>query len=50
MIFPFNMDFPCHWNPEIKCQKKRDCNGCEHQPADENVNMKRGVDSVFTLQ
>lgn len=21
MIFPFNMDFPCHWNPEIKCQK-----------------------------
>lgn len=30
------MEFTCHWHPEMKCLKELYCAGCEHQPADDD--------------
>lgn len=33
--------FRCHWHKDIECTKRHMCNGCEHQPLnEEKVNGK----------
>lgn len=35
--------YPCHWDSRVSCTMERDCDGCKHQPADDDKpNGKNG--------
>ncbi len=41
-----NIKLPCHWNKQVLCTIKQDCNGCKYRPADEDKSNGKN-DPVF---